>query len=39
MSLNLGESFRTAMSEIWGHKLRTVLTLLGIFLGRWPSSS
>ena len=33
MSLNLGESFRTAMSEIWGHKLRTVLTLLGIFLG------
>jgi len=33
MTLNLGESFRTAMSEIWGHKLRTVLTLLGIFLG------
>ena len=33
MTLNLGESFRTAMSEIWGHKLRTFLTLLGIFLG------
>ena len=33
MTLNLGESFRTAVSEIWGHKLRTVLTLLGIFLG------
>src|SRR4030095_5785691 len=33
MTLNLGESFRTAMSDVWGHKLRTVLTLLGIFLG------
>ena len=33
LAFDLGESFRTAMSEIWGHKLRTVLTLLGIFLG------
>ena len=31
--LNLGEIARTAFSEIWGHKLRTALTLLGITLG------
>jgi len=31
--LNLGEITRTALSEIWGHKLRTALTLLGITLG------
>jgi putative ABC transport system permease protein len=33
MTLNLGESVRTALSEIWGHKLRTLLTLFGILLG------
>ena len=31
--LNLGEILRTAMSEMWHHKLRSTLTLLGIILG------
>jgi putative ABC transport system permease protein len=33
MLLTLGEIIRTALSEIWGHKLRSTLTLLGIILG------
>ena len=31
--MNLGEIFRTVLVEIRGHKLRSVLTLLGIILG------
>ena len=33
MFLTLGEIVRTALGEIWGHKLRSTLTLLGIILG------
>jgi putative ABC transport system permease protein len=33
MRMNLGEIIRTALGEIWHHKLRTALTLLGITLG------
>jgi putative ABC transport system permease protein len=33
MQANLGEITRTAFGEIWHHKLRTALTLLGITLG------
>ena len=33
MNVNLGESVRTSFVEIWSHKLRSTLTLLGIILG------
>lgn len=29
----IGENIRSGLSEIWGHKLRSVLTLVGIFFG------
>ena len=31
--MNLGESVRTSASEISSHKLRSLLTLVGIILG------
>ena len=31
--MNLGESVRTSASEILSHKLRSLLTLVGIILG------
>ncbi len=31
--MNLTESFRTSLAEILGHKLRSILTLVGIVLG------
>jgi putative ABC transport system permease protein len=31
--LTLGEIVRTSLGEIWGHRLRSTLTLLGIILG------
>jgi putative ABC transport system permease protein len=33
MTSGLGESVRTSLVEIWSHKLRSLLTLLGIILG------
>ncbi|HET8947166.1 MAG TPA: ABC transporter permease [Candidatus Polarisedimenticolia bacterium] len=33
MTTGLGESVRTSLVEIWSHKLRSLLTLLGIILG------
>jgi putative ABC transport system permease protein len=33
MTAGLGESVRTSLVEIWSHKLRSLLTLLGIILG------
>ena len=29
----IGENIRSGLSEIWGHKLRSALTLIGIVLG------
>ena len=31
--MNLSESTRSSIAEIWGHKLRSCLTLVGIVLG------
>ncbi|NWG00767.1 MAG: ABC transporter permease [Thermoanaerobaculaceae bacterium] len=31
--LALGEAIRTSLSEVWAHKLRSSLTLLGVILG------
>jgi putative ABC transport system permease protein len=31
--MSVGENVRSALSEIWGHKLRSALTLVGVVLG------
>ena len=31
--MQIGESVRTSAAEIWSHKLRSMLTLVGIVLG------
>ena len=31
--MQIGESVRTSAAEIWSHKLRSALTLVGIVLG------
>ncbi len=29
----VGESLRTTISEVWAHKMRSLLTLFGVVLG------
>ncbi len=31
--MSFGEAVRIAMASLWAHKLRTVLTLLGVVIG------
>jgi putative ABC transport system permease protein len=31
--MNIGEALRTSFTEIWSHKLRSLLTLIGVILG------
>lgn len=31
--MNMWESFKIALSSIWNHKIRSVLTMLGIIIG------
>ena len=33
------ETFRQALQNVWSNKLRTFLTMLGIIIGVWQSSS
>ena len=31
--MNIWESFKIALSSIWNHKIRSILTMLGIIIG------